>query len=115
MTAYSPEGQALRAVLSGLIATAPDMSRELAERLSGLSVAYATGNASRTYACRTAEPSSSGCAPESTSRPKQVSYDRRTPHVTINPLSPGRLPPPPDHSVCDSIRFIQSVGVRSRD
>ncbi|MET0452863.1 MAG: FAD-dependent monooxygenase [Mycobacterium sp.] len=43
MTAYSPEGQALRAVLSGLIATAPDMSRELAERLSGLSVAYGTG------------------------------------------------------------------------
>ena len=43
ITAYSPEGQALRAVLSGLIATAPDLSRELAERLSGLSVAYATG------------------------------------------------------------------------
>jgi len=43
ITAYSPEGQALRAVLSGLIATAPDLSRELAERLSGLSVAYPTG------------------------------------------------------------------------
>ncbi|USX53357.1 FAD-dependent monooxygenase [Lentzea sp. HUAS12] len=43
MTAYSPEGQALRAVVSGLIASAPDMSRELAERLSGLDVAYATG------------------------------------------------------------------------
>ncbi|MET7393773.1 FAD-dependent monooxygenase [Dactylosporangium sp. NPDC005572] len=43
ITAYSPEGQALRAVLSGLIATAPDLSRELAERLSGLSVTYATG------------------------------------------------------------------------
>ncbi|GAA3546100.1 monooxygenase [Amycolatopsis ultiminotia] len=43
MTTYSPEGQALRAVLSRLIATAPDMSRHLAERLSGLSVAYATG------------------------------------------------------------------------
>jgi 2-polyprenyl-6-methoxyphenol hydroxylase-like FAD-dependent oxidoreductase len=43
ITAYSPEGQALRAVLSGLIAAAPDLSRELAERLSGLSVAYATG------------------------------------------------------------------------
>jgi 2-polyprenyl-6-methoxyphenol hydroxylase-like FAD-dependent oxidoreductase len=43
ITAYSPEGQALRAVLSGLIATAPDLSKELAERLSGLSVAYATG------------------------------------------------------------------------
>ncbi|SFP93428.1 2-polyprenyl-6-methoxyphenol hydroxylase [Actinomadura madurae] len=43
MTTYSPEGLALRAVLSGLITTAPDMSRELAERLSGLSVAHATG------------------------------------------------------------------------
>ncbi|WP_327003495.1 FAD-dependent monooxygenase [Dactylosporangium sp. NBC_01737] len=43
ITAYSPEGQALRAVLSELIATAPDMSRALAERLSGLSVTYATG------------------------------------------------------------------------
>ena len=43
IAAYSPEGQALRAVLSGLIATAPDLSRELAERLSGLNVAYATG------------------------------------------------------------------------
>lgn len=43
MTAYSPEGQALRAVVSGLIATVPDMSRELAERLSGLDIAYATG------------------------------------------------------------------------
>ncbi|GAA2547175.1 monooxygenase [Winogradskya consettensis] len=43
LTAYSAEGVALRQVLSGLIATAPDMSRELAERLSGLSVAYATG------------------------------------------------------------------------
>ncbi|WP_036567393.1 FAD-dependent monooxygenase [Nocardia sp. BMG51109] len=43
MTTYSPEGQALRAVLSGLIATAPDMSRRLAERLAGLDVTYATG------------------------------------------------------------------------
>jgi 2-polyprenyl-6-methoxyphenol hydroxylase-like FAD-dependent oxidoreductase len=43
ITAYTPEGQALRAVLSGLIATVPDLSRELAERLSGLSVTYATG------------------------------------------------------------------------
>ncbi|ANZ40209.1 monooxygenase [Lentzea guizhouensis] len=43
MTGYTPEGQALRALLSGLIAAAPDMSRELAERLSGLDVAYATG------------------------------------------------------------------------
>ncbi|MFF5207895.1 FAD-dependent monooxygenase [Streptosporangium sp. NPDC000396] len=40
MTAYSPEGQALRALLSRLIATVPGFSRELAERLSGLSVAY---------------------------------------------------------------------------
>ncbi|MFD9701125.1 FAD-dependent monooxygenase [Lentzea sp. NPDC059081] len=43
MTAYSAEGQALRSVLSGLIATAPDMSRLLAERLSGLDVDYGTG------------------------------------------------------------------------
>ncbi|WP_330276419.1 FAD-dependent monooxygenase [Lentzea sp. NBC_00516] len=43
MTAYSAEGQALRAVVSGLIASAPDMSQQLAERLSGLDVAYATG------------------------------------------------------------------------
>ncbi|GGM75899.1 putative aromatic compound monooxygenase YhjG [Lentzea pudingi] len=43
MTGYSPEGQALRAVLSGLIASAPDMSKELAERLSGLDVDYGTG------------------------------------------------------------------------
>jgi 2-polyprenyl-6-methoxyphenol hydroxylase-like FAD-dependent oxidoreductase len=43
MTAYSPEGQALRAVMSRLIATAPDLSKRLAEQLSGLSVAYATG------------------------------------------------------------------------
>jgi 2-polyprenyl-6-methoxyphenol hydroxylase-like FAD-dependent oxidoreductase len=43
MTTYSPEGQALRAVLSGLLAKAPDMSRHLAGRLSGLSVAYTTG------------------------------------------------------------------------
>jgi 2-polyprenyl-6-methoxyphenol hydroxylase-like FAD-dependent oxidoreductase len=43
MTAYSPEGQALRRVLSGLIAATPDMSRALAERLSGLGVTYASG------------------------------------------------------------------------
>ncbi len=43
MTGYSAEGQALRAVVSGLIASAPDMSLILAERLSGLDVAYATG------------------------------------------------------------------------
>ncbi|MFJ5986002.1 FAD-dependent monooxygenase [Lentzea sp. NPDC092896] len=43
MTAYSPEGQALRAVVSGLIASAPDMSKELAERLSGLDVDYGKG------------------------------------------------------------------------
>ncbi|MTD57615.1 FAD-dependent monooxygenase [Amycolatopsis pithecellobii] len=43
MTTYSPEGQALRAVLSGLITTAPDMSRQLAGRLSGLDVTYASG------------------------------------------------------------------------
>jgi 2-polyprenyl-6-methoxyphenol hydroxylase-like FAD-dependent oxidoreductase len=43
VTAYSTEGQALRAVVSELIASAPDMSKVLAERLSGLDVAYATG------------------------------------------------------------------------
>lgn len=43
MTAYSAEGQALRAVVSGLIATAPDMSQQLAERLSGLDVDYGKG------------------------------------------------------------------------
>ncbi|GLY22065.1 hypothetical protein [Micromonospora sp. NBRC 101691] len=41
--AYTAEGRALRAVISALIATAPDMSRQLAERLSGLDVTYATG------------------------------------------------------------------------
>lgn len=43
LNAGTPERQALRAVLSGLIRTAPDMSRQLAERLSGLSVTYPTG------------------------------------------------------------------------
>ncbi|SDP88067.1 FAD-dependent monooxygenase [Lentzea jiangxiensis] len=43
MTGYTPEGQALRAVVSELIASAPDMSLVLAERLSGLDVAYSTG------------------------------------------------------------------------
>jgi 2-polyprenyl-6-methoxyphenol hydroxylase-like FAD-dependent oxidoreductase len=43
MTAYSEEGRALRALLSRLIESAPDMSRQLAEQLSGLDVAYATG------------------------------------------------------------------------
>ncbi|TDD61046.1 FAD-dependent oxidoreductase [Kribbella antibiotica] len=41
--AYTSDLQAMRAVLSNLIATVPDLSRELAERLSGLSVTYATG------------------------------------------------------------------------
>lgn len=40
MTGHSPEGQALRALLSGLIADLPELSRTLAERLSALSVAY---------------------------------------------------------------------------
>ncbi|MGW7274514.1 FAD-dependent monooxygenase [Streptomyces sp. NPDC054864] len=43
MTAYSADGQALRGVLSGLIATVPELSRQLAERLSGLDVDYGTG------------------------------------------------------------------------
>ncbi|MER5442983.1 FAD-dependent monooxygenase [Streptomyces sp. NPDC002790] len=41
--AYSADGQALRRVLSGLIATVPELSRHLAERLSGLDVDYGTG------------------------------------------------------------------------
>ncbi|WP_399894272.1 FAD-dependent monooxygenase [Streptomyces sp. BBFR51] len=40
MTGYSPEGQALRDVLSELIGTVPDFSRALAERLSALAVHY---------------------------------------------------------------------------
>ncbi|MYU36873.1 monooxygenase [Streptomyces sp. SID8358] len=40
MNAQSPEGQDLRALLSGLIATVPAFSRSLAERLSALAVAY---------------------------------------------------------------------------
>jgi 2-polyprenyl-6-methoxyphenol hydroxylase-like FAD-dependent oxidoreductase len=40
MMAFTPEGQDLRALLSRLIATVPELSRELAERLSGLAVAY---------------------------------------------------------------------------
>ncbi|KUL29872.1 FAD-dependent monooxygenase [Actinoplanes awajinensis] len=43
MTGWTPEGQALRAVLSRLIATVPEMSRQLAERLSGLDVTYPSG------------------------------------------------------------------------
>ncbi len=43
MTTYSPEGDALRTVMSGLIAGVPEVSRLLAEGLSGLGVAYATG------------------------------------------------------------------------
>lgn len=40
MNAYSAEGQDLRALLSQLIATVPEFSRNLAERLSGLAVVY---------------------------------------------------------------------------
>jgi 2-polyprenyl-6-methoxyphenol hydroxylase-like FAD-dependent oxidoreductase len=40
MTAYTPNGQALRSVLSRHIAAHPDLSRTLAERLSGLDVDY---------------------------------------------------------------------------
>ncbi|MFG2006311.1 FAD-dependent monooxygenase [Spirillospora sp. NPDC048911] len=40
MTTFTPEGQDLRTLLSRLIATVPELSRELAERLSGLAVAY---------------------------------------------------------------------------
>ncbi|TDU73594.1 FAD-dependent monooxygenase [Streptomyces sp. KS 21] len=44
MTGYTPEGQALRALLSDLIAGVPTLSRTLAERVSGLSVAYPAGD-----------------------------------------------------------------------
>lgn len=47
MTGHSPEGQALRALLSGLIADLPELSRTLAERLSALSVAYPAGGGHR--------------------------------------------------------------------
>ncbi len=40
MTAYAPEGQALRGLLGEFIATVPEFSRTLAERMSGLSVVY---------------------------------------------------------------------------
>ncbi|GAA4119034.1 FAD-dependent monooxygenase [Streptomyces hundungensis] len=40
MTTYSAEGHALRTLLGQLITTVPDFSLTLAERLSGLSVAY---------------------------------------------------------------------------
>ncbi|MFD5829230.1 FAD-dependent monooxygenase [Lentzea sp. NPDC060358] len=43
ITGYSAELRALRTVVSGLIAVAPDMARILAERLSGLDVDYGTG------------------------------------------------------------------------
>ncbi|MER5460144.1 FAD-dependent monooxygenase [Streptomyces sp. NPDC002668] len=40
LTGYSTEGQALRTLLSQLIATVPEFSRVLAERLSALAVGY---------------------------------------------------------------------------
>ncbi|MFE4058611.1 FAD-dependent monooxygenase [Streptomyces sp. NPDC059096] len=40
MTAFSAEGQALRAFIGGRIASVPAFSKDLAERLSGLAVAY---------------------------------------------------------------------------
>ncbi|MEU5656342.1 FAD-dependent monooxygenase [Streptomyces sp. NPDC047737] len=40
LNAHSAEGQDLRALLSEIIATVPEFSRDLAERLSGLGVAY---------------------------------------------------------------------------
>ncbi|MEV7421711.1 FAD-dependent monooxygenase [Streptomyces sp. NPDC091212] len=43
MTAYTAEGQALRAFLSRLVATVPAFSGELAERLAALDVAYPPG------------------------------------------------------------------------
>lgn len=47
MTGHSPEGQALRALLSGLIAELPELSRTLAERVSALSVACPAGGGHR--------------------------------------------------------------------
>lgn len=41
MNAHAAEGQDLRTLLSQLIATVPEFSRSLAERLSGLAVTYA--------------------------------------------------------------------------
>ncbi|MGW2013581.1 FAD-dependent monooxygenase [Streptomyces sp. NPDC001927] len=40
VTTFTPEGLALRSLLSELIVTRPEFSRELAERLTGLSVGY---------------------------------------------------------------------------
>ncbi|MEI5101002.1 FAD-dependent monooxygenase [Streptomyces sp. PmtG] len=42
MTAYSSDGQALRALLSDAVATVPALSRRLAERLAALDIAYET-------------------------------------------------------------------------
>ncbi|XVQ15470.1 FAD-dependent monooxygenase [Spirillospora sp. CA-255316] len=47
MTAFTPEGQALRSFLSGTIATVPEFSRVLAERLSGLDVTHLPDNGTR--------------------------------------------------------------------
>jgi 2-polyprenyl-6-methoxyphenol hydroxylase-like FAD-dependent oxidoreductase len=43
MTAFTPQGLALRALVNRMIATQPGVSRDLAERLSGLAVAYPAG------------------------------------------------------------------------
>lgn len=40
ITAFTPEGRALRSLLNTLIATQPGLSRALAEKLSALDVAY---------------------------------------------------------------------------
>ncbi|GHF84154.1 2-polyprenyl-6-methoxyphenol hydroxylase-like FAD-dependent oxidoreductase [Amycolatopsis bartoniae] len=44
MTAFSPDGQQLRGLLSKLLAEHPSFARGLAERLSGLSVRYPAGD-----------------------------------------------------------------------
>ena len=44
-TAFTPDGQQLRALVSELIATTPDFARALAERLSGLAVHYRAADA----------------------------------------------------------------------
>ncbi|OLT33201.1 monooxygenase [Actinomadura sp. CNU-125] len=43
MTAFGSDGQALRTLFGRLIATVPDLSAELAHRLTGLGVAYPAG------------------------------------------------------------------------
>ncbi|MGW4237288.1 FAD-dependent monooxygenase [Streptomyces sp. NPDC004749] len=81
MTAFTAEGQALRAFLGRLIATNPAFSRDLAERLSGLSVAYppAHGTAAHGTAAR-------GTAARGTAGPGAAAA------VDVHPLAGRRAP-----------------------